>query len=203
MNKISRGSIVCVLTCAVALCQNAALSHAARPEQAHSYEQPSPDGKYIFVMLAKSRNRGASIDTLNKKYKHSGLYKTGGPAKALWTVNWYAPQVHVSSDGKHLVRIGRKALSSINKQPDMTQLALAFYENGKVLSKYLIEDLVQDPNRLTKSGDSFLWSKRIAFDDASGRLSVTLVTGQDVVFNVKSGKIISIKAGTGKKRRKG
>jgi len=192
--------IACALTFAMALGQEAVYARTAIPEEAHSYEQLSPTGKYLFVMLAKGRNSGVSIDTLKKKYTHSGLYRIGAGKKALWTVNWYAARVHVSSDGKYLVRVGRKAANSINKQPDMSQLALAFYENGKVLNKYLIEDLIQDPNRLAKSGDSFLWEKRIAFDDASGRLAVTLVTGQDVMFNVRSGKIISIKAGAGKKK---
>jgi len=200
MNRIYGIFTICAFIFAVVSGQEAAYARPAAPEEAHSYEQLSPNGKYIFVMLAKSRNRGARVDTLRDKYAHSGLYKAGGDRKALWTVNWYASQVHVASDGKCLVRIGRTAAHSINKQPDTSQLALAFYDSGKALSKYLIEDLIQNPNSLTKSGDSFLWKKRIAFDDASGRLDVTLVTGQNVLFNIRSGKIISIKAGVGKRK---
>lgn len=200
MKKICSVFMICAF--AMVFCQETVSARPAIPEEAHSYEQLSPNGKYVFVMLAKGRNKGARIDTLKKRYEHSGLYRVGGDRKALWTVNWYASQVHVASDGKYLVRVGRKALPSINKQPDMAQLALAFYENGKVLSKYLIEDLVQDPNKLAKSDNSFLWAKRIAFDDASGRLTVTLVTGQDVAFNVRSGKIILIKARAAKRNKK-
>ena len=166
---------------------------ASAAEVARSYEQLSPDGKYVFVMLAKGAGEPSIVDTLKDRYEHSGLYKVGDPKKALWRVNWYSSRVHVSSDGMHLVRIGRLNVSSINGKPNMAQLAIAFYSNGNLTKKYLIEDLLDNPGMLIKVGIGFQWQKRIAFDDASERLEVTLITGQKKIFDTRSGNIIVTK----------
>lgn len=159
-----------------------------------SYEQLSPNGKYVFLMLAKGAGEPTMVDTLKDRYPHSGLYAVGSPKKALWRVNWYSSRVHVSSDGIHLVRIGRLHVAPINGKPDMAQLAIVFYANGSVMKKYLISDLFDNPGMLAKVGIGFQWQKRIAFDDTSERLEVTLITGQKKVFDIRSGSIIAAKA---------
>ena len=175
---------------------------ASAAEVARSYEQLSPDGKYVFVMLAKGAGEPSIVDTLKDRYEHSGLYKVGDPKKALWRVNWYSSRVHVSSDGMHLVRIGRLNVAAINGKPNMAQLAILFYENGKPMKKYLIEDLFDGPEALTKVGIGFQWQKRVAFDDASERLEVTLISGQKKVFNIRSGNIIAVKTASHKSTRR-
>ncbi|MFA5143871.1 MAG: hypothetical protein WC522_06895 [Candidatus Omnitrophota bacterium] len=168
-------------------------------DDARSYEQLSPNGKYVFVMLTKSPDKGGKVDMLKTRYKNSGLYQTSNLRKSLWTVNWYSRDVHIASDGIHLVRIGRSRVSAMNAKPDMGQLALAFYEKGIPVRKYVIKDLASNPAKLTKSGGLFEWYKRIAFDDASQTLEVALVTGQTKIFDIKSGKIISTRTNTRKK----
>ena len=165
-----------------------------------SYEQLSPNGKYLFVMLTKTPAKVGRVDTLKSKYDYSGLYKANRPAKPLWRVNWYSKSVHVSSDGIHLVRMGRPLVEAMNGKPDMAQLALAFYKNGNLLRRYFIKDIISKPSKLVKSGKGFQWQKRIAFDDESGKLSVTLITGQTKVFSVKTGNIIPDKPATNKRR---
>ena len=172
---------------------------ASAAERERSYEQLSPNGKYVFVMLAKGPDEAGMVDTLKDRYSHSGLYKVGGPKKTLWRVNWYSSRVHISSDGIHLVRLGRPHLLSINGKPNMASLAIAFYKNGSLTKKYLIEDLFNNPGMLIKAGVGFQWQKRIAFDDASDRLEVTLITGQKKIFDTKSGSIIATKVRVRKK----
>ena len=169
-------------------------------DETKSYEQLSPNGKYLFVMLAKGTDT-TKVDTLKKKYSHSGLYKANNTGKPLWRINWYASTVHISSDGMHLVRIGRPIVEAMNGKPDMEQLAVAFYKNGSQTRKYLIRDLIPAPSKLVKSGKGFKWQDRIAFDDDSGKLEITLVTGQVKVFSVKSGKIITGKSDNKKRRQ--
>ncbi|MFA6321719.1 MAG: hypothetical protein WCY36_07685 [Candidatus Omnitrophota bacterium] len=169
-------------------------------DDALSYEQLSPNGKYVFVMLTKGPAKLGRVDTLKSKYECSGLYKANNSLKPLWRVNWYSPTVHVSSDGAHLVRVGRAKVEAMNGKPDMAQLALAFYKNGKLLKRYLIGNVISAPSKLVKWGTGFRWQKRIAFDDESGKLSVTLVTGQTKVFNIKSGLIIPDKSAANKRR---
>jgi len=177
-----------------------ALLNAAEAER--SYEQLSPDGKYVFVMLAKGPDETGMVDTLIKRYHHSGLYKVGSPGTPLWRVNWYSSRVHISSDGMHLVRIGRLRVSATNGKPNMEQFALAFYKNGSAIKKYLIKDLLENPGSLVVSGAGFQWQKRIAFDDSSDKLEVTLVTGQKKVFDIRSGSIIATKAASHKSTRR-
>ena len=173
---------------------------ASAAEVERSYEQLSPNGKYVFVMLAKGPGEAGIVDTLKDRYSHSGLYKVGDPEKPLWSVNWYSSHVHVSSDGMHLVKIGRLHVAPINGKPNMEQLAIAFYTNGKITKKYIIEDLFGDPGMLVKVGIGFQWQKRIAFDDSSERLEVTLITGQKNIFDIKSGSIIGTKVSFAKRR---
>ena len=186
-NKISFA--ICIL--ALSLFTLTALASATEMER--SYEQLSPNGKYVFVMLAKGPGEPGIVDTLKDRYPHSGLYKVGSPDKSLWIVNWYSSRVHVSSDGMSLVRIGRLHVAPENDKPNMGQLAIAFYKNGSIAKKYLIGDLFDNPGMLAKIGIGFQWQKRIAFDDASERLEVTLITGQKKVFDIKTGSIIAIK----------
>ncbi len=173
---------------------------AALADDEHSYEQLSPNGKYVFVMLTKSPDRAGNVDTLKARYHHSGLYKTANPRKSLWRVNWYSARVHVSSDGIHLARVGRLYAASVNGKPNMAQLAVAFYKNGNLTKKYTVGGLVDDPHKLVKSADGFQWQKRVAFDDASERLEVALITGQNRIFDIKSGNMIGRKTAAHKRR---
>ena len=186
--------------CFLAMVAFAALPIIALADEAQSYEQLSPNGKYVFVMLSKSPDLGGRVDTLKRRYPHSGLYRANNSRKPLWRVNWYSSHVHVSSDGTYLVRIGRTYVGSINGKPNMAQLAIAFYKNGNRTKKYLIEDMIPDPRSLFKSKDGFEWQNRIAFDDELGSLDVKLVTGQSKIFSIKSGKIISAKSAKNKRR---
>jgi hypothetical protein len=172
----------------------------ALSDEFKSYEQLSPNGKYVFVMLAKSPDP-SKVDTLKKAYRHSGLYTASKSRKCLWRVNWYASRVHVSSDGIHLVRIGRTKVASINGKPNTIQLALAFYANGNLSKKYLIEDLISDPRSLFKAKGGFDWQNRVAFDGSAGKLEVALVTGQTKLFDIKSGDIIATKTAKHKRPR--
>src|SRR5437867_12622521 len=60
------------------------------------------NGKYIFVMLMETdsgtsaSNPGLKVPL--RKYPHSGLYKNDGSLTPLWTVDWYAFDLAVSSD---------------------------------------------------------------------------------------------------------
>ena len=144
-----------------------AVASQALAGEERSYEQLSPSGKYLFVMLAKGSGKSGKVDTLKKEYKHSGMYRANELQKSLWRINWYSAHVHVSSDGIHLVRIGRAHVSAMNAKPNTGQLAIAFYASGSLTKKYTIGDLFSNPAKLVKTPAGFKWQKRIAFDDAS------------------------------------
>ena len=55
---------------------------ASAAEVARSYEQLSPNGKYVFVMLTKGPDKTGVVDTLKTRYSYSGLYRVGSPGKS-------------------------------------------------------------------------------------------------------------------------
>jgi|GEM_PF-936996 len=162
---------------------------ADTPAPAHDYTQVTRDGHYIFVMLAREgySSRGVLIDDeLRKKYAQSGLYKNDGSTSPLWTVDWYASDVEVSSDGQHVVRYGPWPLKG-----DYTELALAFHKNGKELSSYSVGQLVMDPSRLPHTVSHYWWLSYPMFDEEAGRFSVETKNGEKHELDVATGRIIS------------
>jgi hypothetical protein len=103
-----------------------------------SYANPSPCGKYMFVMI-DPRQAPEVPDEVAKEYPASGLYLLGGPNIPLWTVDWYSYEgtVKIASDGVHLIRTdwgdGEKPAE------------IAFYARGRLLRAYLLSDLVEAP----------------------------------------------------------
>ena len=174
--------------------------YLVRAEAERSYEQLSPNGKYVFVMLARGPGEAGVVDELKARYPHSGLYRANFPGKALWGVKWYSSRVHVSSDGIHLVRLGRLHVAAVNGRPNMAQFAVAFYKKGRLTKRYSIGDLIDDTAALVRSGAGFQWHERISFDDVSEKLEVTLMTGQKKVFDTGSGSMILAKANIRKGR---
>ena len=62
-----------------------------------SYSKASPDGRFLFVMIAPgtlevdarhwNEQKAAEIRAIRATYTHSGLYRTDGSVAALWTVD--------------------------------------------------------------------------------------------------------------------
>lgn len=164
-----------------------------------SYTQVTADGKYIFVMHAPANilagfEAGKNM-ALRLKYPKSGLYKNDGSKEPLWTVDWYSSEVYLSLNGKHLIRMGPWPRSWKNKlsteEKALQQPAVGFYENGKLLKGYSIRDLIKNPDILPRSVSHFQWAKDILFDDSKGELKIATYDNQQLVFDTKSGSIVS------------
>jgi hypothetical protein len=105
-----------------------------------TFTEMSPDGNYVFVMLAPyhadfkcgeylyDKDEQEKICKIREKYHTSGLYRIDDPNKLLWTVDWYAFNVEVASDGEHLIRNGPWARTA-----EKNQEAVSFFGNGKLL----------------------------------------------------------------------
>ena len=75
--------------------------------------------------------------------EQSGLYKTSDLKKPIWTIDWYTFGVISNLDGRYLIRFGPWASSAKHE-------ALSFFENGKLVKSYIIEDLVRDQSKLAR-----------------------------------------------------
>ena len=156
----------------VALGIGAAASHADSPAQPRAYEIATTDGTHLFRMFPPGGRSPAG--------QRSGLYRTGSD-DPLWTVNWYAPAVELSRDGRYLVRRGPWASS-------FDDLAIAFYDRGRLLNAYAIHELVPDRDSVQRSVSHFTWLRKLEVD--ADALRTVLATHDTVYeFDLRTGQM--------------
>lgn len=169
-------------------------ARADSPARPDTYTKPSPDGRFLFVMLSprppaqdtlRSSNSSDSAKLLEvrAKYTQSGLYRNDGSATPLWTVNWYSFDVDVASDGVHLVRRGPWASRTSDE-------AFSFFASGKLIRTYRISELVDAEFLLSHSVSHFMWARRMEFDDGKLQTSVSTYDGNSFVLDVTTGQIV-------------
>lgn len=120
-----------------------------------------------------------------------------------WRVRgWFSPEIYLSDDGKHLIRIGP---CTKGHEPEAGDLAVAFYQNGKLLKSYSTADLVRRPGTILSSVSHYDWLARTrdAVRGESDPDSKLRLEGNKIFhlktcdlikyqFDVTDGKIISI-----------
>jgi hypothetical protein len=165
----------------------AVLAHADEPVPVDDYIVDVGDGRHVFVMLVSD---SAVVDEIQDseiraKYEKSGLYEIDETEEAIWTVDWYASEVDISPDGKHLVRWG--PWPSID---GYDELALEFYENGGLLRSYRISDLVAAPQTLPRTVSHLAWRAESEFDAEKGELYLRTENDEEYLFDVTTGDTI-------------
>ncbi|MBP3958831.1 hypothetical protein J8F10_26595 [Gemmata sp. G18] len=191
--RAARFRVGLAVMCALALHVPA---QAFSPPRATSYKQLSPNEKYVFVMLGTddpddvfSKVNGANSWELRRDYPQSGLYTNDGSKTPLWTVDWYANSVEIASDGVHLIRFmwpGKR----------LTHEAFRFYANGQLVRTYEIGELIDDPRRCGEVADApgnnfLLWRASGQFHDTKPQYTLATNDGNQLVFDVRTGEIIS------------
>ena len=177
------------------LCMSAIAVMADEEALPQDHKAVSPDGQYVLVMLDPERDWTTEDKTLRRYYPQSGLYKNDKSKNPLWTIDWHSFEVYLSSDGKHVTRVGPwprlwDAKDLKEGGPALKQPAIAFYNEGKLLKGYSIGDLIKDPFKLPQSVSHFEWKKDIYFDDSKGQLKAVTFDGQEHIFDMFTGNII-------------
>ena len=150
-----------------------------------TYTITSSDGKYILVMLSpNSAEKAEENRKIRSKYSQSGLYFNDASTDALWTIDWYAHNVELSSDGIHLVRRGPWAHSP-------TTEALSFFAKGDLLKSYRINELVDYPWLMPHSVSHFRWKKMSSMDDKNNSYDLRTIHGETYRFDTTTGRIVS------------
>jgi hypothetical protein len=189
MRMFCRRHLLFVAIVAVALFCAPSPAFADSPAPLISYKQVSPGGAYVFVMLGDPRDDSVPGRVPSRKirqtYPASGLYPNDGSTVPLWTVDWYAHKVDVASDGIHLVRHGPWAMATSDE-------AVSFFANGQLVRSYIVNWLVDDKSRLSRSvSHHFMWESSNQFDDAHLEYTVQTVDGNTFTFDVSTGQIVS------------
>lgn len=142
------------------------------------YVAQSADGRFIFVMSLPR-----AMTWKNKIYSVSGLYRNDGSTEPLWTVDWYAFEVVVASDGSHVIRLGPWASAYDDE-------AFTFFSDGKEIKSYEIDDLVWNPRSLPRSVSHFSWLADSRLDDDAGTWSIRTLNGEYYKFSISTGEIL-------------
>lgn len=147
----------------------------------------SPNGEFILVMLANSATQEVIKDVfLRKNHPQSGLYRNDRSHELLWAVDWGPADASVSSDGHHVVRWGFGG-----RHGDyFFKTALEFYRDGKLLKRYMLDDLVANPFELPHSVSKYRWAEDYGHDDATNTIWVQTYEGRRYVFDLTTGKLI-------------
>jgi hypothetical protein len=200
-----------------AVCIICGSSFAEKPKPVYpaTYSTPSPNGQYLFVMLAPpSADPALDPDNtdhakmLRQKYPSSGLYRNDGSTEPLWTADWYAYYVHPADDGIHLVRedSAARTLAPFISKPLPQEIvreqldgpALTFLANGQELRTYTVRELVADPDSLPHSVAHVLWMADATITRDGTRFVLTTQDAHQIVFDLATGEEISRrKAGLG------
>jgi hypothetical protein len=121
----------------------------------------------------------------------------GQADELLWqTSGWYAFTVFLDDSGKYLVRLGN---SPRGDKPSAADLAVAFYESGKLVKSYSTADLVKDASKVLASVSHYAWLGEPAPDFSAQptmlaeNLEFRLRTtdGIEYVFDARTGAVIS------------
>jgi hypothetical protein len=136
-------------------------------------------GAYVFVMLPVWGPRATSPDASERRYTASGLYRNDGSTAPEWTIDWYAyeNQVHLTTDGRFLVRVETWPSTHGN-------VAVAFYDRGRLLAEHLISDLVHEPDKLPHSVSHFTWLRAAELDDEARTFRLSTLEGETYELHI-------------------
>jgi hypothetical protein len=142
--------------------------------------------KYIFVMLSPYEQSSWAADihdeSIRSTYSKSGLYVKGESPILLWTVDWYASQAEISSDGRYLIR-WEFVLSYA--EPDI--IAFTLFENGRQIKEYAINELVTFPSLLPAL---FMWKENSSLDNEQNLLWIRTSNGEEYTIDLATGEIV-------------
>lgn len=159
------------------------------------YVVKSADGTKHFVMLTKpsepdcekrSKDEAAAGKALREKYKSSGVYENGDPAKPLWTFDeeWWLVGAHVANDGSHVVQTG-----SLGRHPSVS--AFTIYKDGKILRSFKVDEFVRDESAINYTTSTIQWSKKLYLDDRNSTFNVETNDGLSYSIDLVTGKILN------------
>ena len=171
-----------------------AFAYADREAGPISYATASPDGKYLFVMLAPGETQADKIPVVDSggriskyiasKYPVSGMYQNDGSTTPLWTVEWYAFSVIVPSDGIHIIKRGPWAKR-------LSDEALTFLAQGKTLHSYKISDFVDMAAPLPHTVSHFRWLESAKLNDHDHTLEIATFSKERYSLDYTTGEVVS------------
>lgn len=166
------------------------LARADSPASPRPWVVTSKYGNHLFKMVpGKGRWDGAEYITDREPLGVAYTIQDDGELQALWRAEgWYTFEGYLSRDGRYFVRIGPWA----SDQEEHTDLAIAFYDQGKLVKQYEVRELIKKPDLLEHSVSHYTWRPEIQ-TDPTGFLGesfhLVMVDKTAYRFDYKTGEI--------------
>jgi len=141
----------------------------------YTYTIYSSNKDYSFKM--NSDSSGIAYQIRNTRYKKE-MWKTNG---------WYSFQTFITDDGKYLIRLGNWPRG---ESPSEKDLAIAFYNKGKLIKSYSTRELIKNDSLVVVTVSHYMFMK----DEPSlTDYYFQLKTIDEIVyeFDVRTGEILS------------
>ncbi|HZL99195.1 MAG TPA: hypothetical protein VFD43_02990 [Planctomycetota bacterium] len=143
----------------------------------YPYVTTSPGRGCYFKLVPESENRGSG-----RAYRVTAAEAD----ELLWSVSgWFTWETYLSRDGRYLVRLEDAA------DP---KLMAAFYDSGKLLAEYRIEDLIEQPDKVpVLSHGSLLFFRQGAHAPqftAAERFTFTTAELVEYTFDIRTGEVV-------------
>ena len=155
------------------------------------FSRTSVDEKYVFVAVAPKDSEMASMYITKPeldKYPETGLYRNDGSTTPLWTLETvsFSINVWIPADGVHFIAEGPWP----HDRENFSDVALLFFDRGKLIKSYRVNELVAHPEDLPRSTSHYQWLNKFVLNDRVGKAWVTTLNGEKYVFEISTGKII-------------
>jgi hypothetical protein len=158
------------------------------------WEVNSKDERFLFKMVpAEYREQGDTFEVIRDSYGIA-YERKGDELVELWRVEgWYTFKGYLSEDGRYFVRMGQWASDQVGH----TDLAVAFYDRGKLIKEYLAKELLRDQGSVEETSSHYWWQPRLQ-TRATGIYGDTfhLVTIEKTVYTFDLGTGEIVKRGT-------
>ena len=141
----------------------------------YTYTIYSSNQEYCFKMESDSSGVAYQIKNTRCKYE---IWKTHG---------WYSFQTFITNDGSYLIRLGNWPRGD---SPSVKDLAIAFYEKGKLIKSYSTRDLIKNDSLVVVSISHYRFMK----DEQNLTGYYFYLTTIDEIlykFDVRTGEILS------------
>ncbi len=151
----------------------------------------SPGGGCFFKMIPDigKREGGKNFSPCQPAGVAYTLTENGS-FRELWRVSgWYTYQGYISDDGRYFIRFGLWA-SDRDKQTD---LAVAFYDGGKLLRQYQVRQLIRNKQALEESTSHYQWLPEVQTEPngiRKGRFRLVLIDKGVCEFDLTTGKLV-------------
>ncbi|MBL9152689.1 MAG: hypothetical protein JNK37_09400 [Verrucomicrobiales bacterium] len=151
----------------------------------------SEGGNFFFKMVPPKRKKDGDKYVIEREpFGVAYEISEDGEFKEVWrTEGWYTFEGYLSEDGRYFVRIGPWA----SDQENHTDLAIAFYDFGKLLKEYQVKELIRKPDLLEDSVSHYMWRPEIQSEPNGfygGTFHLVMIDKTSYSFDYETGEII-------------